>query len=92
MIDLAPSKRSRATKLTIAGLFAATSIVLGACGGGGGTTTPPRLIVGAISVGSIHDAGYNQAEHDGLVPMTKSVVSLKLRRRRTSPRVQGSSR
>jgi len=92
MNDLAPSKRSRAKKLTVAGLFAAASIVLGACGGGGWTTTPPRLIVGAIHVGSIHDASYNQAEHDGLVSMTKSVVSLKLRRRRTSPRGHGSSR
>jgi basic membrane protein A and related proteins len=78
MIDLARSKRSWAKRLTIAGLFAAASIVLGACGGGSGSATPPNLIVGAIHVGSIHDAGYNQAEHDGLVAMTKAVPGIKL--------------
>jgi basic membrane protein A and related proteins len=77
MIDLAPSKRSLTRRLTVAALIAAATIVLGACGGGG-STTPPRLIVGAIHVGSIHDAGYNQAEHDGLVSMTNSVIGIKL--------------
>jgi basic membrane protein A and related proteins len=78
MNDLAPTKRSWPKKLTIAALVAFASIVLAACGGGAGTTNPPRLIVGAIHVGSIHDAGYNQAEHEGLDAMAKSVVGIKI--------------
>ncbi len=78
MIDLARSKRSYTKKLTIAALFVAATVVLAACGGGGGTTTPTKLTIGAIHVGSIHDAGYNQAEHDGLVAMTKTVPGIKL--------------
>jgi basic membrane protein A len=42
------------------------------------TVTPTRLIVGAIHVGSIKDAGYNQAHHDGLVAMTQKVPGVKL--------------
>jgi basic membrane protein A and related proteins len=80
MNDLAPGMRSITKRLSIAALIAAASLILAACGGGGGggTTTPTRLIVGAIHVGSIHDAGYNQAEHDGLVAMTKAVPGIKL--------------
>ena len=40
--------------------------------------TPTRLVVGAIHVGSIKDAGYNQAQHEGLVWMTKNVPGVKL--------------
>lgn len=42
------------------------------------TETPVRLTVGAIHVGSIKDAGYNEAEHDGLVYMTEHVAGVKL--------------
>lgn len=79
MVALAPSKRSWLRRLSFVAAMAAASIVLAACGGGGGgTTTPPKLIVGAIHVGSIHDAGYNEAEHDGLVAMTKAIPGIKL--------------
>lgn len=42
------------------------------------TETPVRLVVGGIHVGSIKDAGYNEAEHDGLVYMTEQVAGVKL--------------
>jgi len=42
------------------------------------TATPVRLIVGAVHVGSIKDAGYNEAEHDGLVYMTQNVAGVQL--------------
>lgn len=42
------------------------------------TAVPIRLIVGAIHVGSIKDAGYNQAEHDALVAMADQVPGIKL--------------
>jgi basic membrane lipoprotein Med (substrate-binding protein (PBP1-ABC) superfamily) len=42
------------------------------------TETPVRLVVGAIHVGSIKDAGYNEAEHDGLIYMTENVPGIKL--------------
>ncbi len=41
-------------------------------------SAPTRLIVGAIHVGSIKDAGYNQAQHEGLVAMTENVPGVKL--------------
>jgi basic membrane protein A len=41
-------------------------------------TQATRLVVGALHVGSIKDAGYNQAEHDGLVAMQKKVPGIKL--------------
>ncbi len=59
-------------------IVVAAALLLAACGGGGGTTTPTRLVVGAIHVGSIKDAGYNQAEHEGLVYMTQHVSGVKL--------------
>ena len=36
------------------------------------------LVVGGIHVGSVKDAGYNQAQHDGLVYMQKHVSGIKL--------------
>jgi basic membrane lipoprotein Med (substrate-binding protein (PBP1-ABC) superfamily) len=36
------------------------------------------LIVGGIHLGSVKDAGYNQAQHDGLVYMQKHVPGVKL--------------
>ena len=38
----------------------------------------PTLTVGGIHVGSIKDAGYNQAQHDGLVYLKKRVLGIKL--------------
>jgi basic membrane protein A len=36
------------------------------------------LVVGGIHVGSVKDAGYNEAQHDGLVYMQKHVPGIKL--------------
>ena len=36
----------------------------------------PPVIVGALHVGSIKDAGYNQASHDGLVELKKNISGL----------------
>lgn len=36
------------------------------------------LVVGALHVGSINDAGYNQAMHDGLVQMQQNVPGIQL--------------
>jgi basic membrane protein A len=62
-------------------LLGMAAIVLAACGGTSGTSPPagpPKLIVGAIHVGSIKDAGYNEAQHNGLVKMTSKVPGIKL--------------
>ena len=50
------------------------------CGGSPSpsSTTSSKLIVGALHVGSIHDLGYNEAMHDGLVQMVKDVPGVKL--------------
>ncbi|MCB0186139.1 MAG: BMP family ABC transporter substrate-binding protein [Caldilineaceae bacterium] len=37
-----------------------------------------EFIVGALHVGSINDAGYNQAHHAGLVAMTENLPNVKL--------------
>lgn len=37
-----------------------------------------EFVVGALHVGSITDAGYNQAHHDGLVEMTERLPNVKL--------------
>ncbi|HYY89646.1 MAG TPA: BMP family ABC transporter substrate-binding protein, partial [Chloroflexota bacterium] len=36
------------------------------------------LIVGALHVGSVNDAGYNQAMHDGLIEMQQNVPGIQL--------------
>lgn len=74
---------------TIFALTTASAVVIAAACGGTTTTpspspttqptaTPTRLIVGAIHVGSIKDAGYNQAQHEGLVRMSQQVPGVKL--------------
>jgi basic membrane lipoprotein Med (substrate-binding protein (PBP1-ABC) superfamily) len=42
------------------------------------SATAATLIVGGIHLGSVKDAGYNQAQHDGLVYMQKHVPGVKL--------------
>ncbi len=32
-----------------------------------------KIIIGALHVGAINDAGYNQAQHDGLAAMAKAM-------------------
>ena len=44
----------------------------------GRAAADPKLVVGALHVGSIKDAGYNQASHDGLEQLKKNVPGLTL--------------
>jgi basic membrane protein A len=44
----------------------------------GSTSTSPTLIVGGIHVGSVKDAGYNQAQHDGLMYLKAHVPGIKV--------------
>jgi basic membrane lipoprotein Med (substrate-binding protein (PBP1-ABC) superfamily) len=37
-----------------------------------------EFVVGALHVGAMNDAGYNQAHHDGLVAMTENLSNVKL--------------
>ena len=39
----------------------------------------PKLIIGALHVGSISDAGYNQAHHDGLLAMAAALPNVELK-------------
>jgi basic membrane protein A and related proteins len=55
-------------------LIAAVALVSSASAKPKATT----LVVGAIHVGSITDAGYNQAQHDGLVYLQKHVPGIQL--------------
>jgi basic membrane protein A and related proteins len=60
----------------VAALFlAAVALVLA---GSGSTATSPTLTVGGIHVGSVKDAGYNQAEHDGLMYLKAHVPGVKV--------------
>ncbi|MCB0082594.1 MAG: BMP family ABC transporter substrate-binding protein, partial [Caldilineaceae bacterium] len=42
------------------------------------TADGEEFIVGALHVGSINDAGYNQAHHAGLVAMTENLPNVRL--------------
>ncbi|HMR62700.1 MAG TPA: BMP family ABC transporter substrate-binding protein [Anaerolineae bacterium] len=44
----------------------------------GETEAAEGFVVGALHVGAITDAGYNQAHHDGLVAMTENLPNVKL--------------
>jgi len=72
-------------------LMAASAVVLGACGSTGTNngTVMTRLTVGAIHVGSIKDAGYNQAEHEGLLYMQAHVPGVKLLEAENVPEAPG---
>ncbi|TME14551.1 MAG: BMP family ABC transporter substrate-binding protein [Chloroflexi bacterium] len=68
-------KRWNRVSLAIAGL----ALLLTACGGSAAVTSgPPRLIVGALHVGSVKDAGYNEAQHAGLAKLMANVSGIKL--------------
>jgi len=42
------------------------------------TEAPPCLIIGALYVGSVNDAGYNQAMHDGLMEVQNNIACVKI--------------
>ena len=44
----------------------------------GGDPAGEELIIGALHVGSMNDAGYNQAQHAGLVAMNENLPNVKL--------------
>jgi basic membrane lipoprotein Med (substrate-binding protein (PBP1-ABC) superfamily) len=56
-------------------LFAAAALVSSA---GGASRPMSELIVGGIHVGSVTDAGYNEAQHDGLMYMQAHVPGVKV--------------
>lgn len=80
-------------KLGLLALTAIGALLLAACGSTSGSpsTTQTRLVVGAIHVGSIKDAGYNQAEHEGLVYMTQHVPGVRLLEAENVPEDPGVS-
>jgi basic membrane protein A and related proteins len=45
---------------------------------GDAAATAPKLIVGALHVGAITDAGYNQAHHDGLMKMKANLPNVEV--------------
>lgn len=45
----------------------------------------PKLIIGALHVGSVSDAGYNQAHHDGLLAMTSELPNVELKEAENVP-------
>ena len=58
---------------------ALTAVVVIASASAGGTATASgQLIVGGIHVGSVKDAGYNQAQHDGLMYLKQHVPGVKV--------------
>src|SRR5689334_24245834 len=66
------SLRRRAAVLAVVLLAAAAALASTSSG------ASPSLIVGGIHVGSVKDAGYNQAQHDGLVYLKKHLPGVKL--------------
>src|SRR5436305_14794967 len=66
--------------LTMVGVIAFLIVGCGSPSSITGTTsaTAPKLIVGALHVGSIHDLGYNQAMHEGLLEMQKNIPGVQV--------------
>jgi basic membrane protein A and related proteins len=76
---------SRARAVAPWGLAAAVAAVAVAFWGAPSAASPSgsapakeTLVVGGIHVGSVKDAGYNEAQHDGLVYLQKHVPGIKL--------------
>jgi basic membrane lipoprotein Med (substrate-binding protein (PBP1-ABC) superfamily) len=57
----------RLKTLATAALALVAAAALAASASGGAGAAKPVLVVGGIHVGSVKDAGYNQAQHDGLM-------------------------
>ena len=53
--------------------------------GTGGETGGEKLIIGALHVGSVSDAGYNQAHHAGLMEMAKNLPNVELKEAENVP-------
>jgi basic membrane protein A len=70
-------KRSLLTALVLVGLVALASGPV-ATSSAKTTNAPVTLIVGGIHVGSVQDAGYNQAQHDGLMYLKSHLKGVKV--------------
>jgi basic membrane lipoprotein Med (substrate-binding protein (PBP1-ABC) superfamily) len=68
------------TPVFLFSMLIALAMVMVACGGGEKATATPakKVIVGAIHVGAVTDAGYNQAQHDGLEVMKKNLPEVQV--------------
>src|SRR5947209_5188583 len=64
--------------LTVVGIIALLLAGCGTSSAGTSSGPAPTLIVGALHVGSIHDLGYNQAMHEGLLEMEKNIPGVKV--------------
>jgi basic membrane protein A len=69
-------------RIILFSLIGALALIAGACGEERGTAPgaapEPKLIVGAVHVGSVDDAGYNQAQHEGLMAMKDAVPGVEV--------------
>ena len=64
--------------LTVVSIIALLIVGCGTPSTGASSAGTPQLIVGALHVGSIHDLGYNEAMHEGLLEMEKNIPAVKL--------------
>lgn len=72
-------KRGSVWAVMLVAAVALVSVAWGSSTAPTGTHAPKAtLIVGGIHVGSIKDAGYNQAQHDGLVYLRQHVPGIEL--------------
>lgn len=80
--------------LKVLGLFtmlliaAACAMPAAAPAGDSGAATAAgeeKLVIGALHVGSVNDAGYNQAHHAGLLEMTKNLPNVALKEAENVP-------
>ena len=72
------SGRKNTHSLVAVALTAVLALVASSCGSSTTATSKPKLIVGGIHVGSIKDAGYNEAQHDGLMYLQSHVAGVKV--------------
>ena len=73
-------KFSVRTPILFFSVLVALAMMMVACGGSekATVTTGKKVIVGAIHVGAVTDAGYNQAQHDGLEVMKKNLPEVQV--------------
>lgn len=75
-------RHTRTRGVAFIALLGIIGLVAAACGRDGETTPSaapePTLIVGAVHVGSVDDAGYNQAQHEGLMAMKAAVPGVEV--------------
>ena len=70
------------------GLMAAAALVVAACAAPAAAPAPasegaaeagaPKIVVGALHVGAVTDAGYNQAQHEGLMSLKEAMPNVEI--------------